>query len=151
MIVDKLTNIEKYKSLSPNFKTAIEKLQNLKVEELIPWRNEVDGDNVYLINVTREGLHENEAIYEYHEVYADLHFVTEEYESFYYEDYRNLVNVITPFSKKDDIALFKLDSKRIRLNLKRGEFVIFFPGEAHAHAILGEKREMKKIVLKVKC
>lgn len=150
MVLDKITNIDKYKNLGHNFKVAIEYLKNIDINKLKPGRNEIDGNNVFAVNITRDSFVDEDSFYEMHQSYADIHFVIEESESMYYEHPQYLHNVLKPFDKGEDVSLFKLDSSRNKLNLLKNEFAIFFPNEAHVPAVLNEKRKMRKIVIKVK-
>ena len=146
MILDTIDNLGKYLSLNPNFAKALEFLQNSNIAELPLGRNEVYGDLVYANVVEVKVKSKEEAPIEIHRKYIDVHVPLSGDEVIGYTPLNELP--YADFVEEDDAALYPASLlARDYLNVKIGEFAIFFPQDGHAPAITD--KPLKKIIIKV--
>lgn len=90
----------------------------------------------------------DEVKYENHKRYIDIHYIYEGQENIGINIESHL-NPIMTYDESGDYQLFE-GFHYDMINLKKGEFLILFPGEVHATGIMLEKAELvKKIVYKV--
>ena len=75
MIYTTLDRLARYRGLCPSLDTAIDYLATADLSALQPGRNEVDGDNVFINRFGYTTLTPEEAAWEGHAQYADLHVV----------------------------------------------------------------------------
>ena len=73
MIYTDLENLKHYQGINKNLDTAIRYLIEKGTENLVPGRNDVDGDNVFVNEFSYMTIPESEAIFEAHFDYADVH------------------------------------------------------------------------------
>lgn len=73
MIYTKLKNIKRYLGQSPALDTAIHYLLTADLRSLTKGRNEVDGDQVFINRFDYQTMTPEEAIWEGHMQYADMH------------------------------------------------------------------------------
>ena len=146
MVLDKIENFGKYASLNPNFTKVVEFLQNCNLQDLAIGRNEICGDLVFANVVEAKPKSKEEAPIEIHRKYIDVHVPLSGDELVGYTPLAELP--YAEFVEADDAALYPVSlSARDYFNVKRGEFVIFFPQDGHAPAITATP--LKKIILKV--
>lgn len=146
MILDTIDNLGKYISLNPNFAKALEFLQNCNLQELPLGRNEICGDIVFANVVEIKGKSKEESQIEIHRKYIDIHVPLSGDEVVGYTPLTELPNA--EFVEADDVALYPVSLQaRDYFNVKKGEFVIFFPQDGHAPAITSVP--LKKMIIKV--
>lgn len=73
MIYTKIKNIERYLGQSEALDTAIRYLLTADLRSLVKGRNEVDGDQVFINRFDYQTMTPDEAIWEGHQQYADIH------------------------------------------------------------------------------
>ena len=73
MIYTKIKNIERYLGQSESLDTAIRYLLTADLRSLVKGRNEVDGDQVFINRFDYQTMTPDEAIWEGHQQYADMH------------------------------------------------------------------------------
>lgn len=146
MILDSLKNIGMYESLNPNFKKAIEFISNNDLNLLPLGRNEVCEELVFINIAEINPKSKEEALLEVHRRYIDIQIPLTADEVMGYTPLDKLP--VPDYVEADDAALYpKGELARDYLNVAKGEFVIFFPQDAHAPAITSVP--MKKAIVKV--
>ena len=146
MILDTIDNLGKYLPLNPNFAKVIEFLQSKNLQELPLGRNEIYGDSVFANVVEVKPKSKEEAPIEIHRKYIDVHIPLSCDEIAGYTPLAELP--LVEFVEADDAALFPISLRaRDYFNIRKGEFVIFFPQDGHAPAITDSL--LKKIIIKV--
>lgn len=75
MIYGKRRFLNRYKGLCPALDTAIDHLATADLTQLKPGRNEVDGDNVFINRFDYISVPEEQAIWEGHQRYGDIHIM----------------------------------------------------------------------------
>ena len=77
MIYTNFHQMSRYERLSPNLDTALRFLASADLTKLEMGRNEVDGDNVFINRFDYTTMPEEQAAWEGHKYYADIHVVLE--------------------------------------------------------------------------
>lgn len=145
MIKDHINNAHQYDDLHPNFRSVLEILQSLNLNALQPGHIELDGNYVYInINETK-GKNKEEAKLESHRRYIDIQMPLSGKETFGVKSTTNCTNPIGEFDTERDI-LFYEDTPTEYVTLNKGEFIIFFPDDAHAPCINTIDNHLKLIV-----
>lgn len=145
MIKDRINNAHQYDDLHPNFRSVLEILQSLNLDALQPGHIELDGNYVYInINETKS-KNKEEAKLESHRRYIDIQMPLSGKETFGMKSTTNCTNPIGEFDTERDI-LFYEDTPTEYITLNKGEFVIFFPDDAHAPCINTIDNHLKLIV-----
>lgn len=111
-------------------------------------RTDIDGDNVYAVNVEVDSYIAADAQYEAHHNYADVQVQTDPAESFYFsfEPLREKV----AYDAKNDVVLYHFDNKGIHLTPQLGECMVFFPHELHLPKFAVKHQKLRKVIFKVK-
>lgn len=147
MIVDSIENLEKYAGLNPLFPKAIAYIQSLDLKKLEIEKKEIEGKDLFVM-VGDSTLKKNgEPKLEAHNQYIDIQIPISKPESFGWSPRTEMKTPIGTFDETKDIQFFE-DDYSILFELKPGNFVIFFPQDAHAPCI-GEGSVLK-IIVKVK-
>ena len=110
-------------------------------------RIDIDGDNAYLKIEDAKGRKTEEAVYERHDKYIDIQMPLSMPESYGWKAQSLLGEEQAPYDVAGDFTFYR-DPVEMVFTLSPGEFVIFFPEDAHAPCIGNGK--MKKMVVKVK-
>ncbi|MEO7649291.1 MAG: YhcH/YjgK/YiaL family protein [Bryobacteraceae bacterium] len=126
---------------------AFEYLESNKFEDKPAGKYPIDGDNMWalVIELTTAGGAGN---FEAHKDYIDIHHLVRGAEMI---GSAPLAGLITskPYDKKSEAELFELPKQYKHIDIAPGEFIIFFPGQAH---LPGRERngsqKIKKVVIK---
>lgn len=146
MILDSLKNIGNYVALNPNFAKAVEFILNTDLNSLPLGRNEVCGDEVFANVMQVNPKTKEEAPIEIHRKYIDIQIPITDNEVM---GYTPLDELPAPdYVEECDAALYPVGlPARDYFNVRKGEFVVFFPQDGHAPAITAQT--LKKVVIKV--
>ena len=145
MIKDHIDNAHRYDDLHPNFRSVLEILQSLNLDALQPGHIELDGKYVYInINTTKSTTKE-EARLESHRQYIDIQMPLTGCETFGVRPTQECLSPIGDFDTERDIVFYE-DAPSEFITLSKGEFVIFFPDDAHAPCIDTADNHLKLVV-----
>ncbi|WP_033160923.1 YhcH/YjgK/YiaL family protein [[Mycoplasma] collis] len=150
MILDKLSNLERYKNIHPNLDKAINWIKNNSLETIKEGKTLIDGDELFVVKAPLEGYSLENGLYEIHHKYADLHIVVDPKETIYYAQKEELNSVYKEYDPNIEMKLFHLTTQRISMKLNSNEFVFFFPLEAHGPKIVEANRNVSKLIFKIK-
>lgn len=148
MIYTDMEHLKRYRGLNSCLDTAITYLEETGVDGLEPGRNEVDGDNVYINRFHYTTMAVEEAAFEAHEAYADIHLLAEG---------RELIG-ITPITALEIIGTDR-EADNVECSgpvetlvpMEPGKVLIVFPEDAHMVKIqAGEPVNVEKAVVKVR-
>ena len=146
MILDRLENLKDYVALNPNFQKVVDFLSKNDLSDLPLGRNVICGDLVYANVMEVKQKSQEEARLEVHRRYIDIQIPLTADECMGYSPLCELPDI--EFDEADDAALYPAGMPASDyFNVRMGEFVIFFPQDAHAPAITAQP--MKKVVIKV--
>jgi YhcH/YjgK/YiaL family protein len=150
MILDRLEAAGQYARLHPGFDAAFDLLRSSPFEELGPGRHEVMGDSLFLIIDQVPGKGREAAKLEAHRKYIDVQYSipgkSALAEEFGWRPLADCQNVATEYDAKKDIVYFG-DRPDVWFALPAGQFVIFYPSDAHAP--LAGQGQIHKAVVKV--
>lgn len=146
MILDSLENLGKYVALNPNFPQAVDFVLNTDLSALPAGRNEICGDAVFANVVEVKPKTKEAAQIEIHRKYIDLQIPLSGDEVMGYTPIEELP--YAEFVEADDASLYSAElDARDYFNVKKGQFVMFFPQDGHAPAITPEP--LKKVIVKI--
>jgi len=147
MIIDSIEKLSEYSSLNPLFPKAIEYIKSLNFNNLQVGKVEIDGKNLFAsVNVSNLKTTSNAKL-EVHNEYIDIQIPVSVTEGFGWSPRADMKTPVADFDGTKDIQFFE-DSYSMQFNLQPGNFVIFFPQDAHAPCV-GEGT-VTKIIIKVK-
>ena len=149
MIFDCLENLSRYSSVIPHAEQVIRFLAESFAKTPAPGKYELDGKTLF-VNVQEYATRAfNPDKLEYHQDYIDVQLLFDGEESIYYSPLDGL-DVTMEFNADKDCGLRRLPAPEqgTKLELRRGNFALFFPGEGHAPCI-GDGRTVHKAVVKI--
>lgn len=118
-----------------------------KMAQFADGKQVIDGDEIFVNFATVNLKKPNDAKFEVHDKYIDLQFVITGEESMGIKPRGELKNFKENLIEAKDV-IFYTDAPENFVNLKAGEFVVFFPNNGHAPAI-GDGT-IKKCIFKIK-
>lgn len=147
MIQDKLTNAKTYYGLSARMQQAFEWLQNSDLTNMPDGKHVIDGEHIFA-NV-QTYFTKDDAPYERHRKYADIQYMIKGCERIGVTNYHNC-STIEEYNVDKDIEFLKNNSSDKYQMLEEGEFLVFYPQDAHQPALNpNEKFNVKKVIVKV--
>jgi YhcH/YjgK/YiaL family protein len=151
MILDNLSQCDRYKALSPRFAKAFEFLKKFDGTAR-NGRYDLDGDNAYALVQRYTTKPQSEGVFEAHRKYIDVQFVFKGRETIFWAPLESL----TPHTKeayKDegDYALFHQVPTATPMRLSDGQFTILYPEDGHIPCSQWDGPcEVVKVVVKVR-
>ncbi len=143
MILDTIDHLKDYVAMNPGFRHVIDFIANNNLQTLREGRHDI-AEGVY-VNVQRtEGKSRSEARLEYHRQMIDLQVplaCTEEIGVAPLDSVKAGI-----YDAENDIAFSESEPEQY-IQVKPGEFAIFFPQDAHAPCIAPER--LHKLIFKV--
>jgi YhcH/YjgK/YiaL family protein len=147
MILDTLDRLECYEYISPLMDKVVDFFRNTNLESLEPGRIDLQGDDLF-VNVNRQGAQtRDEASIEAHKEYIDIQVPISCDEEMGFIPVAFMPSPSKPYNADRDVAFYPglCDTY---LNVRRGMFVVFFPGEGHAPAITNNG--ILKLIVKIR-
>ena len=146
MIVDTLENAHLYATSGTRMAAAMEYLRETDFSKLEPGQYELDGDNIYAMVQHYNSRPEEDAEFEAHRAYADVHYVCDGTERLGYMQIRRLTTT-EPFDEAKDCEM--LQGQVDSITLFAGMFAVVFPEDAHMPCLaVHEPAPVKKVVVK---
>ncbi len=156
MIIDKIENLEKYRSMSPLFPYAFRFFRQL-IEQEVPDGKYIlsdtkDENGVYIMIGTKAFEEKTELCAEAHKKYIDVQVVLSGGELMCVPSEIEL-KPLGEYNDEKDFTMYEAVPVQSchRLNITEGSFAIFFDGELHIpeSAMLGDTAQVRKAVIKV--
>lgn len=150
MIFDCISNIEKYKGLSPNLDIAIDFIKTNKISQLTKGKNIIKGEDVFVnYNPAAQTIQETQGVYEMHKKYLDLHLDVEGTEKILFTDYVK-TNETGAYSQEGDYVLLQ-GHKQAECLLDPHHFVLCMTHEPHMPCVRqGDREVISKVIFKIK-
>lgn len=147
MIVDSLKNSSLYEAICPRMKRAFELVAQTDLVSLPTGKHLLDGEEIF-VNVMEVDLKKPcDAKLEIHNAYADIQILLiGDEEGFGWSERADVKLPIAEFDTDKDVQLFD-DTHQMVFTLRKGQFTILMPEDAHA-PMIGEGR-VKKAIVKV--
>lgn len=149
MIIDILSNADKYSCINPFFKKAFEYLRSINLNEIEVGNYEIDGDNIRAIVSNKPGKPAEESLakFECHNKHIDIQFCINGREQIGWKPRQSCINQKSDYDEGKDVIFYN-DAPDMFFTLTDNQFAVFFPEDVHAPMIGDEK--IKKVVIKVK-
>lgn len=148
MIFDHISNINTYKTLSPDIYSGLRFLQQA-TPDLAPGTYQI-SPRVKTVVSEYETKVQNEVGYEAHRKNIDIQYLLKGEERIACLPIGKLEETV-PYSEEKDAAFFTASIQPIEVTLGDGYFAIFFPQDGHMPQLSIDKPEMvKKVVVKIK-
>jgi biofilm protein TabA len=150
MILDTLAQSRTYAALSPRFGKAFEFLQRVD-EHTAVGRHGIADDDVFALVQKHQTSAVESRKYESHRKYIDIQYVFRGREVMYWAPLSLLPNVIKPYDAESDAALYGLAAEGVRMEVRAGQFAIFFPEDGHIPSCAWDQpAEVLKVVVKIR-
>ena len=147
MIIDSLSNAEKYFGLHRNFPRAFQFIRQTDLASVQAGKYPIDGDELHASVSLKDGYKSSDAKFEAHNKYIDIQVCPAGAEKMGWTSRKNCNDPRTPYDSEKDVIFFN-DKPATYFELHEGEFAIFFPDDVHA-PMIGDG-PIKKLVVKVK-
>lgn len=148
MIYTKRKNLDRYLGHSKNLDTAIRHLQTADLAGLTKGRNDVDGDAVFVNRFDYQTMTREEAIWEGHIQYADIHVLLSGRERIGVTNAEALK--VTARKPEEDFVGYEGDVE-VWLPMTTEDILIVYPEDAHMVKVIdGESTLVEKACYKVK-
>jgi biofilm protein TabA len=147
MILDTLSNADKYKHLHPRFAKAFDYINSLNLEQLEVGKYEIDGKDLHASVSLKDGYKPEDAKFEAHNNYIDIQVCPSGAETLGWKPRTACTDIKTEYSDEKDVIFYN-DKPDTYFQFKAGQFAIFYPEDVHA-PMIGEG-PIKKLVVKVK-
>jgi YhcH/YjgK/YiaL family protein len=149
MVIDKLSEINKYTSLHPRFAKAIDYIVTNNLLITAPGTVLVDGEDIKAIIMEGNCVPKEESLagFECHNTYIDIQVILKGKETVGWRARTSCFEPKGEYNKQDDV-LFYADAPTLFFELQAGMFSIYFPEDVHA-SMIGEGA-IKKMVMKVR-
>lgn len=145
MIIDNINELAKYEHLNPDFKFVANYLQNNNLLEMKCGSYELKGKNLFfnLQEYETKPIQKLEA----HKKYIDIQVVVSGEE---YMGYTNIQNTSVSEEYNEEKDVMFLSGTVDKLKATVGNFLIFYPNDAHMPALSVLKSEkVKKAIFKI--
>ncbi len=148
MIFDSFENAEIYYGLGEKFKTAFEFINSTDFNSINEDRIEIDGDNIFAMPQRYKTKNPENAAWEAHREYIDLQYMISGAENMGFVKSCYL-DILENYDSEKDVEY--LNGLGDFVQVGEGEFVIFFPDDAHMPCLkIKENEEVYKVVIKIK-
>ncbi|MEG0795371.1 MAG: YhcH/YjgK/YiaL family protein [Odoribacter sp.] len=148
MIIGSLKNTARIEILNPHFKKVFDYIRSHHLTSLPIGKMEIDGENASISVSEVQGKEKNVAKLETHDKYIDIQLPLIGEETFGWQDRKCLKEEKEGGYQEEKDITFYADKPQLYVTLSLGDFVVFFPEDAHAPCI--GKGMIKKIVVKVR-
>ena len=147
MIIDTLSNAEKYINLHPRFAKAFEFIKSQNLEAMEVGKYSIDGAELHAAVSEKEGVKKEDAKFEAHDHFIDIQVCSKGQETFGWTPRHKCTDIKVPYNPEKDVTFFN-GTPDTYFQLHEGQFAIFYPEDVHA-PMIGEGL-VKKLVVKVK-
>lgn len=144
MILDELSNADRYLPMHPGFAAGIEQLRRPDLETLPVGSCPIDGERLILIIGQDPGRGREGAKLEAHRRYIDIQFAIAGDEQIGWRPTGECLGPQDAFCTEHDFVLFS-DRPDCWLSVTPGKFAVFYPEDAHA-PLAGEGLLHKAVV-----
>lgn len=148
MILDTLENAERYFPLHAGFRQACEFLRNADLTKLVPGKNPIDGDKLFVVLNQGQGRGREGVKLEAHRQYIDIQYTIGGTDEIGWRPVGACTQIATPYDAARDVGFFA-DTPEAWVAVPPGSFAIFFPEDAHAPMGAPAESQLLKAVVKV--
>lgn len=150
MILDTLTGWNRYAGLHPQMTSAFRFLQNLATS-LDEGRWTIEGDECFAIIQKYTTRPVRDVQLETHDRHLDVQYLHQGSEQMLWWPRMQLPAPSRPYDPQQDATVYPMPERATRLTVTQGQFVIFFPTDAHATGlVLNRPAPVTKVVIKIR-
>ena len=131
MILDTLSNIDRYASLHPLFPRVIEFIRNSNLNALTVGIHPIIAEQLFVIVEEAHGRSRAEAQLECHRKYIDIQLVLEGRDEMGWKPLAECQQPVSDYSAAKDIQFFT-DTADAWISTPANAYCIFFPQDTHA-------------------
>ena len=148
MIFDSLANCEQYYNLS-GLKEGFEFLKNTDLKNLPEGSYKIDGDRIFANVQSLTTKPKENKKWEVHRKYIDIQYVIKGSECMGFGLLNDFKTVKEAYDDTRDVEF--LDGEKYSfINVKEGNFTVFYPNDVHAPMLSVDKAEdIKKVIVKI--
>ena len=146
MILDTLSNIDRYASLHPLFPQAITFISSTDLNVLSVGIHPIIGEQLLVIVEEAQGRSRTEAQLECHRKYIDIQLVLEGTDEMGWKPLADCQQPVSDYSAAKDIQFFT-DAADAWVSTPANAYCIFFPEDAHAPLVSTGK--IRKLIFKI--
>lgn len=150
MIYGNIKDTELIENLYPGFAESFRELRTY-TDKTEPGRYPLNGDLLFSNVQKYESKAPRDAKYENHRRYIDIQYIISGREKIWVTPTEGLTEA-DAYHDEMDYELYHATDDHTTLDMKAGDFVILFPGEAHAPGIRYDgvtPEEVRKVIVKV--
>lgn len=149
MIIDTLSNAEKYFCLHPLFEKAFTHIKSINLDTIEPGSYEIDGPHLRGLVFNNPGMTaiDSAAKFECHNKHIDIQLCVKGSEQIGWKSRTTCFSPNGEYNDEKDFVFYK-DTPDMYFKLTDKQFAVFFPEDVHA-PMIGEGI-IKKLVIKVK-
>lgn len=147
MVLDKLANADRYTCMHPLFAQAFKFLQETDLQSIATGVHEIEGRKLFAIISDGPGVTKDNYKLEVHRKYIDIQYVISGTDHMGWKDLALCDEPNDPYNEEREAAFFP-DRTDNWFDVPAGSFTIFYPDDAHAAMVTGE-RVVRKVVLKI--
>ena len=146
MILDTLSNIDRYASLHPLFPRAIAYIRDTDFSTLAVGVHPIIAEQLFVIVEEAQGRSREEAQLECHRKYIDIQLVLEGTDEMGWKPLADCHQPVSEYSKAKDIQFFS-DTADAWISTPANAYCIFFPQDTHAPLVGTGK--IRKVIFKI--
>ena len=147
MIFDTIENAEIYYGLGERFKTAFEFIKKTDFNSIKEGKIEIDGENIFALPEKYITKNPENAAWESHRKYIDIQYMISGAENMGFVQSCYL-DILEDYNQEKDVEY--LNGLGDFVQVGEGEFVVFFPDDAHMPCLkIKENEEVYKVVIKI--
>jgi YhcH/YjgK/YiaL family protein len=146
MILDTLTNINRYATLHPLFPRAIDFIRNTDLNALTVGIHPIIAEQMFVIVEEAQGRRRDEAQLECHRKYIDIQLVLEGTDEMGWKPLADCHQPVSDYSVERDIRFFN-DAADAWISTPANSYCIFFPQDTHAPLVSTGK--IRKLIFKI--
>lgn len=147
MYIGKIERSARIEALHPGFKTLFDYVAKHDFDALPLGRIEVDGDNLYIMNLDIAGADKEAQPLEMHRKYIDVHILLGGADAIGWKPIESIEAYSQDYDESADCALSP-DAPQFYVDMRPGDVCIVYPEDPHAPAI--SHGRIRKLIGKVK-
>jgi len=148
MIIDHIDNLIKYKTLHPSIEEVVAFISSIELNALVIGKFKITNETISVSVSSKKGSNQLDAKFEAHNNHIDIQICIDGIETFGWKN-RDDCKIVKEAYNQDKDVIFYSDRPDTYFQIKKNQFVIFFPNDVHA-PMIGDNT-IKKLVCKLTC
>ncbi len=147
MIFDDIKNSKLYEN--PILQKGFDFIQNTDLSALSDGRYEIEKDKIFANVQSLKTKPKEQKKFEAHRKYIDIQYLIKGDECMAFGLLKDFNKTVVEYDEDKDITF--LDGGKFNyINLKEGEFVVFYPNDVHAPMLsVDDNTDIKKVIVKI--